>query len=97
MAPTQENQSTGQKSNGCSTTDKPTLASNICAYADYLENEGCEFVLTAFDKNTDKGLALHSKNGIVMLAAMFKKSDEVYEMFKTAEAMAGLDDCTSLN
>jgi hypothetical protein len=97
MTPIQENQSTGQKSNDCSTTDKPSLVSNVCAYADYLENEGCEFVLAVFDKKADMGNVLKSKHGVVMLAAIFKKYNEAYEIFKAAEALAGLDDCVSAN
>lgn len=61
------------------------LRDNLCAYADYLENNNCEFFILAFDKDKDKTTALMSKNSVEMLSAVFDKSIDVYDAFKTAE------------
>ena len=60
---------------------------NLEAYADYLEQNGCEFIMVVFDKNENETHVLHSDNAIPMLSAVFDKSDRAYGLFKHAERL----------
>lgn len=60
---------------------------NLCAYADYLEENNCEFIILAYNKDTDNAEVLMSENSTEMLSAIFDKSPIVHETFKDAEQM----------
>lgn len=60
------------------------------AYADYLEKEGVEFFSFAHNPTTGDTYGIIKKTTPLLLAAIFKKSDAVYELFKEAEMRAGL-------
>lgn len=63
------------------------MKDNLCAYADYLENNNCEFFILAHNKDDDKTTALVSENATEMLSAVFEKSPQVHNVFKQAEHM----------
>ncbi len=63
------------------------MKDNLCAYADYLENNNCEFFILAHNKDDDKTTALVSENATEMLSAVFEKSPQVHNVFKQAECM----------
>lgn len=68
------------------------LKDNLCAYADYLENNNCEFFILAHNKDDDETTALVSENATEMLSAVFEKSPQVHNVFKQAERM--MSHCT---
>ena len=74
------------------------LDNNLEAYADYLEQNGCEFIMVVFDKNENDAHVLHSDHPATILSAVFDKSDRAYDIFKRAERlMDHQQSLTSLN
>lgn len=67
------------------------IKDSVCAFADYLDKEGCEFVLVVRDGATGVATALMSEQSVGMMAGVFDKSKEVYETFKTAESWMASD------
>lgn len=62
------------------------IKDSVCAFADYLDKEGCEFVLVVRDGATGVATALMSEQSVGMMAGVFDKSKEVYNNFKMAES-----------
>ena len=71
--------------------------SNLDAYADYLDENNCEFIILAYNKDINSAEVLMSENSIEMLSAIFEKSDKVYGLFKRAEHMMDHQSFISLN
>ena len=61
------------------------IKDSVCAYADYLDSKGCEFVIVVREPETGQATALMSEQAVGMLAGVFDRSTEVYDAFKTAE------------
>lgn len=61
------------------------LKSNLCAYADFLDSNDCEFVIIAREGDSGMATALLSDQSIGLLAGVFDKSPYVYQAFKMAE------------
>lgn len=60
---------------------------NLNAYADYLEENNCEFIIAVHDVTENDTRVIHSTNAAALLSAIFEKSDDVYGLFKCAERL----------
>ena len=65
------------------------LENTLGAFSDYLDKEGVEFFCIAHYPETDETYAIVKSTTPILLAAIFKKSDAMYEMFKEAECRSG--------
>lgn len=61
--------------------------SNLNAYADYLDENECEFIIAVHNPKDDDTRVMYSNNAAPLLSAIFEKSDEVYGLFKRAGRM----------
>ena len=64
--------------------------SNLDAYADYLDEHDCEFIIAVHNKEDDDTRVMYSTNAAPLLSAIFDKSDDVYGLFKRAERLMDL-------
>lgn len=60
---------------------------NLNAYADYLDENECEFIIAVHDVEENDTRVMYSNNAAALLSAIFEKSDDVYGLFKRAERM----------
>ena len=73
------------------------IRESVSAYADYLDENGCEFFIVVREPETGNATALMSEQAVGMMAGVFDRSHVVYDAIKMAESWMLLGENTGGN